>query len=155
MDIQLKNSTSPLNDLATTYFKIGYINNCMKDYKNAKIHYEKALEFASPNNFIDQKEILHNRLFIIKKALEIISDDYCLVAVICYNIATIHDDKTDYKRVLEFYEMAFNHVPKIDEEVNDLLVKIYNNMTRIYKTRFNYQQVIHYWKKSIGNRIKL
>ncbi|CAF1248876.1 unnamed protein product [Rotaria magnacalcarata] len=146
LNILQKNPTTILDDLATTYFKIGYLYYCKHDNNKAILNYQIALKFASPANpnigelyfnlaliYDDQKD-LNEALLNYKNALKFLSNDDDFLVSTYNNIGVIYFFKHNYKKAEYNYYTAL----QINETDNELIAITYYNIAVIEEIKKDY-----------------
>ncbi|UJR17217.1 hypothetical protein I4U23_004112 [Adineta vaga] len=154
LDIQLKNTTIPSDELATTYFDIGYINDCKKDCKQAERNYQIALNNASSTHsnlgqlyyylacIYNDRQDFDIALVNYENALKYFSDKDDYLANIHNNIGFIYRCKHDYTKALDSYYQAL----KINMNDMNLTSTIYYNIAVIYDDRKDYNLALYYYQ---------
>lgn len=154
LQIQLKTPTTSSEDLATTYFKMGYIHDCKQEYETARIHFQSALKHASPahphlgqiyyylaftyHEHTDNDAALEN----YENALRFSSNNDDYVSSTLNNIGLIHRSKRNFPKSLEYYQKALEIA---NGDVN-LIATTYYNIAVVHDDQIDYKSALKYYK---------
>lgn len=130
---------------ASDWFQKGYNAGEAKDYDNALLFYEKAIDlnprFSMAYNNIgviyEKRNNLTKSMFYYTKAIETEPNN----SIAMFNLGANHQTKGDIKLAIKFYEKVI--------EINPEQKEVYNNLGVIYNHKGSIDKAIQFYEKSI------
>jgi tetratricopeptide (TPR) repeat protein len=109
--------TNTMNDLAKTYFDIGYIHSCKHDNHKAILNYRTALKYMENTNAESSSSSL-NKIFL---------------GLIYNDLGSLYAEKSNFTMSIKYYQRAIKHQLKDDESnTSKGLALTYISLGQIY-----------------------